>query len=102
MRKVVHQRYERGRPVSDLETVGKTKLTGTKVTFKPDSKIFEVTEFDDSILTGRLRDLAFLNAGVRIVQEGREWFAKPGHQGFHHAVEFEGLLTVTDPAEFAD
>jgi CRISPR system Cascade subunit CasE len=38
---------------------------------------------------------------LRVIQEGREWFAKSGHQGFHHAVEFEGVLTVTDPAEFA-
>jgi CRISPR system Cascade subunit CasE len=38
---------------------------------------------------------------LRVIQEGREWFAKSGHQGFHHAVEFEGVLAVTDPAYFA-
>jgi CRISPR system Cascade subunit CasE len=38
---------------------------------------------------------------LRVIQEGREWFAKSGHQGFHHAVEFEGVLAVTDPATFA-
>lgn len=39
---------------------------------------------------------------LRVIQEGREWFAKPGHQGFHHAVEFEGVLAVTDPVRFAE
>jgi len=39
---------------------------------------------------------------LRVIQEGREWFAKAGHQGFHHAVEFEGVLAVTEPARFAD
>lgn len=39
---------------------------------------------------------------LRVIQEGREWFAKSGHQGFHHAVEFEGILAVTDPVRFAE
>jgi len=64
--KVYHQRYERGKPVTPLTVIGKTKTTGTKVTFKPDEDIFETLEFDDSILSGRFRELAFLNAGVKI------------------------------------
>ncbi|MFA4945603.1 MAG: type I-E CRISPR-associated protein Cas6/Cse3/CasE [Lentisphaeria bacterium] len=39
---------------------------------------------------------------LRIIPEGREWFTKPGHQGLHHAVEYEGLLAVTDPPVFRD
>ena len=63
---VHHQRYERGMPVTKVTVIGKSKETGTKVTFRPDEEIFEAVEFDDSILAGRLRDLAFLNAGLVI------------------------------------
>ncbi|RME66842.1 MAG: DNA gyrase subunit B, partial [Nitrospirae bacterium] len=65
--KVFRQRYERGVPVTPLEVIGKTKTTGTKVTFKPDPEIFETTEFNYDILAHRLRELAFLNAGIKIV-----------------------------------
>ena len=64
--KVYHQAYQKGKPVSDLEVVGKTKDRGTKVIFKPDSEIFETTEFSFDILSQRLRELAFLNKGVLI------------------------------------
>ncbi|HOL67040.1 MAG TPA: ATP-binding protein, partial [bacterium] len=64
--KVYHQRYERGVPASPLQVLGRTKKTGTKVTFKPDETIFETIVFDDSILAGRLKELAFLNAGPKI------------------------------------
>ncbi|NCD33794.1 MAG: DNA topoisomerase (ATP-hydrolyzing) subunit B [Spartobacteria bacterium] len=73
---VYHQRYERGTPVSELEAIGKTRGTGTKVTFKPDHTIFTCREFNWDTLTARLRELAFLNKGVRIVlsqeETGRE------------------------------
>lgn len=64
--KVYHQAYQKGKPVSDLEIVGKTKDRGTKVIFKPDAEIFETTEFSFDILSQRLRELAFLNKGVLI------------------------------------
>jgi len=64
--KVFQQRYERGVPVTPLQLVGKTKSTGTKVTFKPDPEIFETTEFSYDVLSQRLRELAFLNRGLRI------------------------------------
>lgn len=64
--KVFQQRYERGVPVKPLQLVGKTKSKGTKVTFKPDSEIFETTEFSYDVLSQRLRELAFLNRGLRI------------------------------------
>ncbi|HOK80095.1 MAG TPA: DNA topoisomerase (ATP-hydrolyzing) subunit B [bacterium] len=63
---IYHQKYERGKPVSPLTVVGKTKDTGTTVTFKPDSEIFETIEFDDNILASRLRELAFLNPSLTI------------------------------------
>jgi len=67
--KVWAQRYERGNPVGKVTPVGETQRRGTKVTFKPDPTIFEVTEFSFEALSGRLRELAFLNAGLRITIE---------------------------------
>jgi len=60
-------RFERGQKASDLEVVGPAEGTGTIITFFPDADIFETTEFDYDILATRLRELAFLNAGLRII-----------------------------------
>ncbi|ADR17922.1 DNA topoisomerase (ATP-hydrolyzing) subunit B [Calditerrivibrio nitroreducens] len=64
--KVYFQRYERGIPVTEFKEIGKTDKTGTKVRFKPDSEIFETTEFHFDSLAKRFRELAFLNSGIRI------------------------------------
>ena len=60
------QTYERGEPTSKLKVTGKTKKTGTKVTFHPDPKIFTTTNFSYDTLAQRLRELAFLNKGLKI------------------------------------
>ncbi len=60
------QSYERGFALARLKQIGKTKKTGTKVTFWPDDEIFEMTEYSFEILTQRLRELSFLNRGIRI------------------------------------
>ncbi|BDI18735.1 hypothetical protein ANSO36C_45370 [Nostoc cf. commune SO-36] len=67
-KKVHLQRYERGIPVTELQTKPyKEERTGTSVTFKPDTQIFTTSiEFDYITLSGRLRELAYLNAGVKI------------------------------------
>ena len=66
------QRYEKGNIVSDLEIIGETNETGTTVTFKPDPTIFtDTTTYDYDILLNRLREQAFLNAGIRIVLEDK-------------------------------
>ncbi len=75
--KIYHQRYERGVPVTKLQVIGKTKKTGTKVTFMPDASIFsQTTEFSYDILAKRLRELAFLNKGLNIkltdLRQGKE------------------------------
>ncbi|MCK9432082.1 MAG: DNA topoisomerase (ATP-hydrolyzing) subunit B [Candidatus Omnitrophica bacterium] len=64
--KIYHQRYERGRTVSKLTVIGKSASSGTKITFKPDKTIFSKTEYSYDILSGRLRELAFLNKGLKI------------------------------------
>ncbi|AEJ41988.1 DNA topoisomerase (ATP-hydrolyzing) subunit B [Alicyclobacillus acidocaldarius] len=64
------QEYERGTPLYDLKVIGTTDKTGTKVSFKPDPEIFtETTVFSAETLMNRLRELAFLNAGLEIVFE---------------------------------
>ena len=69
---VFHQRFEQGRPASKLETIGKTKGTGTKITFFPDSTIFLVSQFDWETLCNRLRELAFLNRSIEIKLSNEE------------------------------
>src|SRR5678815_3451985 len=63
---VHQQRYGRGTPSGDLYVTGRTEKRGTKITFKPDPHVFETTEFVFETLSQRLRELAFLNAGVTI------------------------------------
>jgi len=64
---VWRQSYTRGEPVSDFAEIGTTDKTGTRITFQPDPQIFQITEFDFDVLSQRLRELSFLNAGLRIV-----------------------------------
>jgi DNA gyrase subunit B len=61
------QRYERGVKSTPLETIGKAKGSGTRVTFKPDPEIFTELVYSYEILSNRLRELAFLNKGLKIV-----------------------------------
>jgi len=66
---VWYQNYHRGVPEESIKAIGKTKRTGTKVRFFPDTQIFSEQEFHYETLAQRLRELAFLNKGVRIVLE---------------------------------
>jgi len=82
--KVYQQHYERGKATGPLALVGKTRKRGTKITFKPDQEIFESTEFSWDILVQRLRELAFLNAGLKITlsdertEKTRDFYYNPG------------------------
>ncbi len=69
--KIYKQRYERGKTATKLEVVGKSKITGTKSSFMPDKEIFEETIFKFETLEHRLRELAFLNKGIRIIIEDK-------------------------------
>lgn len=64
--KVHYQLYHRGIPDDRLAVVGDAETTGTKVTFMPDSEIFETTEWDYDRLKNRLREVAYLNKGIKI------------------------------------
>ncbi len=64
--KIFYQKYNRGIPEKDVKVIGEAKKTGTKVVFKPDVKIFETIDFKYDILAARMKEIAFLNKGVKI------------------------------------
>ena len=64
--KIYVQEYSQGKPYSDVQVMGETKETGTVITFKPDDTIFTVMEYRYDTLATRLRELAFLNAGLTL------------------------------------
>jgi len=66
---VWEQSYEKGQPTSKLKDTGKTKKTGTKITFHPDPSIFAAATYSYDTLSQRLRELAFLNKGLKITLE---------------------------------
>jgi DNA gyrase subunit B len=80
---VYQQSYVRGTPPAALEVTGTTKRRGTKVTFKPDTQIFETIEFSFDTLAQRLRELAFLNGGVVITLDDER-------DGKSHKFHYEG------------
>jgi len=103
------QEYVRGAPKYDLKVIGETDRTGTAITFKPDPRIFEETEFSFDTLSKRLRELAYLNHGVRITirdERGEPYpEAEDTHQfdgGIVSFVEYlnENKSTLHDPAYF--
>jgi DNA gyrase subunit B len=70
--KLHYQSYERGVPTADLKVIGETDKTGTRTHFKPDSEIFtESLEYDFPTLCNRIRELAYLNRGLRIIAEDK-------------------------------
>ncbi|NNM15406.1 MAG: DNA topoisomerase (ATP-hydrolyzing) subunit B [Bacteroidia bacterium] len=72
------QEYERGKPQFDVKSIGKTDKTGTEVTFVPDDTIFTTTEYNADTLAARLRELAFLNKGIRLTLADERAEAKEG------------------------
>ena len=64
--RIYHQKYDHGKPVTPVEDTGETQETGTSITFLPDPEIFETTNIKYEIIATRLKELAFLNAGLEI------------------------------------
>jgi len=106
--KIHYQTYERGIKASELSVIGASRKHGTKVHFVPDDQIFTATEFSYDILVRRLRELAYLNKGVKIIIEDErsdakeEFFFKGGinqfveyinrrHAALHKPIFMEGI-----------
>ena len=94
--KVYIQRYHKGKPASSIEEVGTTDITGTWITFKPDESIFNNIEFKYSILASRMRELAFLNAGLEIILTDRREQDEDGNFVFERFYSDEGLGEFVD------
>ena len=101
--KVYHMEFAQGKVTKKLEVIGKSKATGTLITFKPDAEIFRDTvEFKSDIITQRLRELAFLNSGLEIVfADERRPEAQPErffYKAFRrHASRYRRSLTANTP-----
>ena len=90
--KIYKQSYERGKTVSKLEIVGESRKTGSKTTFWPDPEIFETTVFDFDVLEHRLREMAFLNKGIKIVfKDERE--GKKRSETYHYEGGIKEFVT---------
>ena len=86
--KIYYQKYERSKPVTELKIVGETQEHGTIVRFKPDEEIFETTEFNYEIISRRLKELTYLNKGLKIIlidertNKYREFYSEEGIIGY--------------------
>ena len=100
---VYTQSYTRGVPNAPLEMVGKTRGKGTKVTFLPDDEIFEESEFSFDVIANRLRELAFLNSGVKInliderTEKQNEFLYKGGIVSFVEYINRNKKVLHKDP-----
>jgi DNA gyrase subunit B len=94
---VYTQTYERGKPTGDLLNTGITKRRGTKITFKPDVEVFETIEFSFDTLAQRLRELAFLNAGVQITLDDERLDGKS--HNFHYEGGINQFVTFLNQAK---
>ena len=93
--KIFTQEYERGKPVTPVSVIGTTEKTGTVITFKPDTQIFQTTDFNFEILSARLRELAFLNKEIFLSIKDMREMTENGNGGKPRYEEFfseTGLL----------
>ena len=98
----VHQiTFARGKTVKKLEVIGKSKTTGTKITFMPDAEIFTITlEFKFELLANRLRELAFLNPGLEIHLADERTSTGEGETSSHHGPRSETFFFKNGIEEF--
>jgi DNA gyrase subunit B len=97
--KIYRQEYSIGKPISELKIVGETEKTGTTIWFKPDETIFNTTEYKFEILSARLRELAFLNKGIKLILvDEREEF----EDGTYRTEEFYSENGLKDFIHYLD
>ncbi len=100
--RIFQQVYERGKPKSEITVTGETSETGTIISFKPDNTIFQVTEYSFDILAARLRELAFLNKGIRLSIEDEREKVEDGNGGSNRYEEFYSELGLKEFVEYLD
>ena len=97
--KTYQQDYERGTPIYEVKTIGEATTTGTTVYFKPDEKIFTTTVYTYTTIASRLRELAYLNAGLHIALEDEREQDEQGHprtEAFHSEEGLKAFVMYLD------
>lgn len=106
--KIFEQEYSKGKPLYDVRVIGDSDRTGTTITFKPDNTIFTVLEYKYETLASRLRELSYLNAGIRLTltdkrevkEDGsfrsREFFSEKGLQEFVEYIDANKEALIED------
>ncbi len=100
--KIYMQEYSCGKPTTELKVVGDCQDTGTSVTFLPDKSIFTVTVYDYNTLANRLRDLAFLNAGITLSLtdlRNVDETGNPRREVFHSETGLEEFVQYIDSSK---
>jgi DNA gyrase subunit B len=100
--KIFRQQYEKGKPVTTVEDLGKSDKSGTSITFKPDDTIFQTIEFNFEILSARLRELAFLNKGILLTIKDERELVDDGNGGTPRYEEFRSELGLKEFVEYLD
>jgi len=100
--KMFRQDYEKGKPVTEVKTIGDTDKSGTIITFKPDATIFQTTDFNFEILAARLRELAFLNKGILLTLTDMRELVENGNGGKPRYEEFRSELGLKEFVEYLD
>ena len=96
------QDYEKGKPVTEVKVIGKADQSGTVITFKPDSSIFQTLEFNFEILSARLRELAFLNKGILLTLKDMRELLENGNGGKPRYEEFHSEHGLREFVEYLD
>jgi DNA gyrase subunit B len=99
---IFRQQYEKGKPVTPVEVIGKSDKSGTSITFKPDGTIFQTIEFNFEILAARLRELAFLNKGILLTLKDERELIDDGNGGTARYEEFHSEQGLKEFVEYLD
>src|SRR6056297_535846 len=100
--KIYFQEYEKGKPLGEIKEIGVTDKTGTIITFKPDEEIFLDREYKYEILVSRLRELAFLNKGIRLNITDKREREENGNGGDYINDSFYSEEGLKEFVEFLD
>ncbi len=100
--KIFTQKFERGKPVTEVTITGETDKTGTIITFKPDAEIFQTLDFNFEILSSRLRELAFLNRGILLTLKDMREIVENGNGGKPRYEEFISQNGLVEFVKYLD